>query len=140
MAVAWAYQDCSGPLNQSEQWVEEVKEHRARVIDLENKVWEKKKELGNNEVELMAQNVKYEKLQDELGLLKGDLAWFDADNKLLKSQLDEAKEEIWAATVKVVFEFQSLAEMVALKQTIRDETYEEVAESFLYTTVIRHLD
>ena len=30
--------------------------------------------------------------------------------------------------------------MVALKQTIRDETYEEAAESFAYTTAVRHPD
>ena len=29
MAVAWAHQDCSRPLDQSEQWAEKVKEPRA---------------------------------------------------------------------------------------------------------------
>ena len=29
--------------------------------------------------------------------------------------------------------------MDALKQTVRDETYEEATESFAYTTTIRHL-
>ena len=110
------------------------------MINLENKLREKNKELEANEVELVAQTVKYDKLQNELGLLKGDLARFDVDNRLLKSQLDEAKEEIWAAAMKAVSEYQSSAEMAALKQTIRDETYEEAAESFAYTTVIRHLD
>ena len=58
-----------------------MKELQAHVIDLENKLRVKDEELKNNEVELVAQNVKYEKLQDELGLLKEDLARFDADNK-----------------------------------------------------------
>ena len=44
------------------------------MIDLENKLQEKNKELEANKVELVAQNVKYEKLQNELRLLKGDLA------------------------------------------------------------------
>ena len=30
--------------------------------------------------------------------------------------------------------------MATLKQTIRDETYEEVAKSFAYTTAVQHLD
>ena len=140
MAVAWAYQDCSGPLKQSKQRSEEVKELQARVIDLENKLREKNNKLEANEVKLVAHNVKYEKLQNELGLLKRDLARFDADNRLLKSQLDEAKEEIGAAAVKVVYEYPSSVEMAALKQTIRDETYEEAAESFVYTTAIQHPD
>ena len=42
--------------------------------------------------------------------------------------------------VKVVSEYQSSAEMAALKQTIWDKTYEEAAESFAYTTTIRHPD
>ena len=88
----------------------------------------------------MAQTVKYEKLQDELGLLKGDLSRFDADNRSLKSKLTETREEIRTAVVKAVSEYQSSAKMAALKQTIRDETYEEVAESFAYTTAIRHPD
>ena len=44
------------------------------------------------------------------------------------------------AVVQVVSEYQSSAEMAALKQTIRDETYEEAAESLAYTTAIRHPD
>ena len=67
-----------------------MKELQAQVIDLENKFRVKYKELKNNEVELVAQTVKYEKLQDELGLLKGDLAGFDADKRLLKSKLNKA--------------------------------------------------
>ena len=54
MAVAWAHQDCSGLLNQSEQRAEEMKKLRAQVINLENKLREKDKELENNEVELVA--------------------------------------------------------------------------------------
>ena len=138
MAVAWAHQDCSGPLDQSELWAEKMKQPQAQVTDLESKLQVKDEKLKNNEVELVAHNVKYEKLQDELGLLKGDLARFDADNRSLKSKLTEAREEIGTAAVKVVSEYQSSAEMAALKQTIRDETYEEVAESFAYTTTICH--
>ena len=85
MVVAWAHQDCSGSLDQSEQRAEKMKELQAEVINLENKLRVKGEELKNNEVELVAQNVKYEKLQDELGLLKGDLAQFDADNRSMKS-------------------------------------------------------
>ena len=42
--------------------------------------------------------------------------------------------------MKVAFQYQSSAEMVALKQTIWDEAYEEAAESFTYTTAVRHSD
>ena len=140
MTVAWAHQDCSGPLNQSERRAKEMKKLQARVIDLENKLQEKNKELEANKVQLMVHNVKYERLQDELGLLKGDLAWFDADNRLLKSQLDEVKEEVGTIAMKVVSKCQSSDEMAVLKQTIRDKAYEEAAKSFAYTTVIRHPD
>ena len=88
----------------------------------------------------MAQNVKYERLQDELGLLKGNLARFNADNRSLKSQLDEAKEEIRTVVAKTVFEYQSSSEMAALRQTIQDEAFEEVVESFAYTTATQHPD
>ena len=54
--------------------------------------------------------------------------------------MNEAKEEIETAAVKAVSEYQSSVEMTALKQTIRDETYEEAAESFAYTTVVQHPD
>ena len=123
MAVAQAHQDCSGPLDQSEQQAEKMKQLQAQVIDLESKLRVKDEELKNNEVELVAQTVKYEKLQDELGLLKGDLARFDADNRSLKSKLTEAREEIGTAAVKAVFEYESSSKMAALKQTTRDETY-----------------
>ena len=75
------------------------------MIDLENKLRVKDEELKNNKVELVAQNVKYEKLQDELGLLKEDLARFDADKKSLKSQLNEAKEEIGTTDVKAISKY-----------------------------------
>ena len=42
--------------------------------------------------------------------------------------------------MKEVSEYQSSAEMAALMQTIRDETYEEAVESFAYTTIIHHPD
>ena len=103
MTVAWAHQNCLGPLDQSEQWAEKQKELQAQVIDLENKLRVKDEELKNNEVKLVAQNLKYEKLQDELGLLKGDLAQFDADNRPLMSQLNEAKEEIGTTAMKAIF-------------------------------------
>ena len=48
MAVAWAHQDCSRPLDQFEQWAEKVKELRAQVVDLENKLRVKDEELKNN--------------------------------------------------------------------------------------------
>ena len=62
--------------------------------------------------------MKYEKLQDELGLLKADLARLDADNRSLKSKLTEAREEIGTAAMKAVSKYQSSAKMAALKQTI----------------------
>ena len=40
--------------------------------------------------------------------------------------------------MKAVFDYQSSAEMVALKHTIRDEAYAEAAEAFTYTMTIRH--
>ena len=129
-----------GLLNQSERQAEEIKKLRTRVTDLEKKLRENIKELEANEVQLVHQNVKYERLHDELGLLKGDLARFDVDNKLLKSQLDEAKEEVGTIAMKAVSEYQSSDKMAVLKQTIRDEAYEEAAESFAYTTAIRHLE
>ena len=60
--MAWAHQDCSGPLDQSEQRAEKMKQLQAQVIDLENRLWVKDEELKNNKVELVAQIVKYEKL------------------------------------------------------------------------------
>ena len=62
MAVAWAHQDCSRLLDQSEQRAEKMKELEAQVINKKNKLRGKDEELKNNEVELVAQNVKYEKL------------------------------------------------------------------------------
>ena len=56
----------------------------------------------------------------------------------MKSQLDEAKKEVGTVAVKAVFEYQLSAEMVALKQTIQDEAYEEAVESFAYTMTIQH--
>ena len=56
----------------------------------------------------------------------------------MKSQLDEAKKEVQTVAVKAVFEYQLSTEMVALKQTIQDEAYEEAAKSFAYTTAIQH--
>ena len=83
MAVAWAHQDCSKPFDQAEQQAEKVKELRARVTDLENKLGTKEEELKNNEIELVAQTEKYEKVQAEVGLLKGELARLHAENRSL---------------------------------------------------------
>ena len=117
-----------------------MKELRAQVTDLENTLRVKDEELKNNEIELVAHNVKYEKVQDELGLLKGELARLDANNRSLKFQLNRAKEEIGTVTVKAVSRYQSSAEMAALRQTNRDEAYEEAAESFEYTIAVQHPD
>ena len=140
MAVAWAHQDCSRPLDQSEQWAKKVRELRARVTDLENKLGAKEEELKSNETELVAGTEKYKQVQAEVGLLKGELAWLHTDNRLLQTQLNEAKEEAGIATAKAVSEYQSWAKMVALRQTIRDEAFEEATESFVYTTIVQHPD
>ena len=84
--------------------------------------------------------MKYERVYDELGLLKRELARLDADNRSLKSQLNKAKEEAGAAVAKAVSEYQSSAEMAALRQTIQDEAFEEAAESFVYTIATQHPD
>ena len=134
MAVAWAHQDCSKPLDQSEQRAKKVRELHAQVADLENKLRAKEEELKNNEIELVAQSEKYEKVQDELGLLKGELAQLHADKRSLQTQLNEAKEEVGIAVAKAVSEYQSLAKMPALRQTIWDEAFEEVME---YSSLLR---
>ena len=54
----------------------------------------------------------------------------------MKDQLGEAK----AATANAASEYQSLAEIATLKQTIHDEAYKEAAKSFPYTTVTQHPD
>ena len=60
--------------------------------------------------------------------MKGDLARFDADNRSLKSQLNEAKDEIGTATVKAVFEYQSSVEMAILNRPFGDEAYKEATK------------
>ena len=50
--------------------------------------------------------------------------------------MNEAKEEAGTAAAKAVSEYQSLAEMATLRQTIRDEAFEEAAELFAYTTTV----
>ena len=62
MAVALAHQDCSRSMDQCEQLAKKVKELRAQVTDLENKLRVKDEEVKNNEIELVAHNVKYEKV------------------------------------------------------------------------------
>ena len=54
MAVAWAHQDCSRPLDQSEQRAEKVRDLRAHVTNLEGKLKAKEEELKNNKIELVA--------------------------------------------------------------------------------------
>ena len=54
--------------------------------------------------------------------------------------MNEAKDEVRATAAKAVSEYQSSAEMAALRQTIWDEVFEEAAESFAYTTVVEHSD
>ena len=51
-----------------------------------------------------------------------------------------AKEEAGTAAAKAVFEYQSSTEMATLRETIRDEAFEEVAESSAYTTTTQHPD
>ena len=102
------------------------------MTELENKLAAKEEELKNSEIELVAKNERFERV----GLLKGELARLHADNMSLKDQLGEAK----AAAANAISEYQSLAEMAVLNQTIWDEAYEEATESFGYTTVTQHSD
>ena len=67
MAVAWAHQDCSKPLDQVEQQAEKLKELCARVTDLENKLGAEEEELKSNEIELLTRTEKYEQVQAEVG-------------------------------------------------------------------------
>ena len=96
--------------------------------------WEE--ELKNNAINLVARTEGLERAQAEIGLLKGELTRLYAENRSLKVQLEEAN----ATVANAVFEYQSSAEMAALKQTIHDEAYEEAAEAFAYTTATRHPD
>ena len=106
------------------------------MTELENTLEAKEEELKNNEIELVARNQKFERAQAKVGLLKGELARLHTDNRSLYDQLDKAK----ATATKAVSEYQSSVEMAALKQTIRDKTIEEAAESFEYTTATQHPD
>ena len=85
------------------------------MTDLENKLRTKEEELKNNEIYLVAQNKRFERAQAEVRLLKRELARLHAENRSLQDQLNEAKDEAGAAATKAVFEYQSLAEMVALR-------------------------
>ena len=106
------------------------------MAESEKKLAAKEEELKNNKIELVARNERFERAQAKVGLLKGELARLHVDNRSLKDQLGEAK----VAAANVVSKYQFSAEMAALKQTIRDEAYEEAAESFAYTTVTQHPD
>ena len=99
------------------------------MIELERKLKEKEEELKSNEIKLMARNERFERVQVEVGLLKGELAKLHSNNKSLQDQLGEAKAE----ATKAVSEYQSSTEMAALKQTIRNEAIEKAVEFFVYT-------
>ena len=88
----------------------------------------------------MAQNERFERAQAEVGLLKGELTWLYMENKTLQDQLNVTKDEAGVTAASAVFEYQSSAEMAALRQTIRDKTFEEATESFAYTTATHYLD
>ena len=107
--MVWAHQDCSKPLDQSEQWAEKVRELRAQVIDLENELRTKEEKLKNNEIDLVAQNERFERGQAGVRLLKGELARLHAEKRLLQDQLNNAKYEAGAAAAKAVSEYQSSA-------------------------------
>ena len=95
-----------------------------------------KEELKNNEIELVARNERFKRAQAEVGLLKGELTRLYVDNRLLKDQLVEAK----VVAANAVSKYQSSVEMATLKQTTRDEAYEEAIESFAYNTMTQHPD
>ena len=92
-----------------------MRELRAQVTDLENKLGAKEEELKSNEIELVVRIEKYEQVQAEVGLLKGELTLLHADNRSLQTQLNKSKEEARIAVAKAVSEYQSLTEMVALR-------------------------
>ena len=54
----------------------------------------------------------------------------------MKLQLEEAK----TTATNAFSEYQSLVDMLALKQTIHDEAYKEATEAFVYTIMTTHLD
>ena len=68
-----------------------MRELRAQVTDLENKLRAKEEEHKRNEIELVARTERYERVQAEVGLLKRELARLHADNRPLQTQLNEAK-------------------------------------------------
>ena len=128
MAVAWAHQDCSRPLDLTEQWAEKIRQLRGQLIESEKKLAAREEELKNNAIDLVARTEGLERAQAEIGLLKEELARLHAENWSLKDQVEEAK----VAATNVVSEYQSSAEMVALNK--------EAAEAFAYTTMTRHPD
>ena len=82
-----------------------MRELRAQVTNLENKLGVKEEELKTNEIELVARNERYQKVQAELALLKGELSRFHAKNKSLQDQLKAAKDEVGVAAANVVSEY-----------------------------------
>ena len=91
MVMAWAHQDCSKPLDLSEQQAKKVKQLKGQLTESDRKLWAKEEKLKNNEIKLVAKNERLEKVQAEVGLLKRELARLHADNKSLKDQLEGAK-------------------------------------------------
>ena len=83
------------------------------VTESEKKLATKEEELKNNAIDLVARTERLERAQAEIGLLKGELARLYMKNRSMEVQLEEAK----VAAANTVYEYQSSAEMVALKQT-----------------------
>ena len=54
MAVAWAHQDCSRPLNLIEQWDEKIRQLRGQLTDSKKKLAAREEKLKNNTIDLVA--------------------------------------------------------------------------------------
>ena len=106
------------------------------MVESEKTLSVKEEELKNNEIDLVARTEWQEKAQAEIGLLKRELARLYEESRSLKLQLKKAKATATAANA--VSEYQSSEEMAELRQTLHDETYEEVAKAFTYTTATTH--
>ena len=61
MAVAWAHQDCSRPLDLSKQRVEKLKQVRRQLTKSEKKLSARGEELKNNMIDLVARTEGLEK-------------------------------------------------------------------------------
>ena len=91
MAAAWAHQNCSRPLDLFEQQTAKIKQLKEQLAESEKKLWVKDEELKSNAIDLVAQSKELEKSQDEIGLLKGELARLYEESRSLRLQLEEAK-------------------------------------------------